>query len=213
MIYIITCKSAGNRINEVLNKLSMESVSIVDSFDFTWIESWNFLFNISKDFDKSDDCYDLSNGEIGCYLAHMEVFRRFLNTDEKFCSTFEDDLDLPEYWREVYKEALSICEKDNIPYCSLGNFGDFDRNSKRDFVKITGQYTRCTHAHIIHRELVKILYNKRFPICRPFDHFINHILKSMNIHTSLYFNPGFQQRKVKSLLKGNIVKSEYKIFI
>lgn len=215
MLYLITCESTKHRLPELLEKLKNEEVSIVNSFDKNWIESWTFLFNVSKDslFDREDECHDLSDAEIGCYLAHMEVFRRFLTTEEKYLLSFEDDVDLPENWKFITKKALEICEKDKIHYCSLGDWGEFDKNAFPTFARNEGQYTRCTHAHIIRRDIVKLLYNKRFPICRSIDHFINHIFKKSNLHNALHFNPGFAQKNVKSEIRNSIINTEYKIFV
>lgn len=213
MLYLVTCKSAGDRIESLLKKLDEKEkpYSIVDFFDLTWIESWSFLFNCSKDSDSSDQCKDLSTGELGCYLAHMEVFRRFLNTDEEFCTTFEDDVDLPESWCDIHHEAITRCKNANIHYCSLGDWGNV-KPCETHFERKYGQYTRCTHAQILSRHIVKKCFDKRFPICRPIDFFLNHVFKENGLHDALFLQPGFRQKKVKSLIKDNQVSTKYNIF-
>ena len=53
-----------------------------------------------------------SQGEIGCYLSHLQILKDFVLSKQKYCLIFEDDIHLEKNFKIDLREALQECPED-----------------------------------------------------------------------------------------------------
>jgi GR25 family glycosyltransferase involved in LPS biosynthesis len=172
----------------------------------------------------------LTKGEIGCYLSHVEIWKKFLSSDKKYCLIFEDDVKLCDDFKNKINTTLTELDKNNSNTdndiidaiylngemsCKLF-FGDYECNKnviqnnmtniKKPFRLGYGMY-----GYIISREGAKKILNYGIPMTMPIDvlmHYLNqislmNITKTIDpyvIHIGLYSNT--------QKLEENTIKSE-----
>ena len=53
-----------------------------------------------------------SQGQIGCYLSHLQILQNFVLSKQKYCLIFEDDIHLEKNFKNDLREALQECPED-----------------------------------------------------------------------------------------------------
>jgi glycosyl transferase family 25 len=178
----------------------------------------------------------LTKGEIGCYLSHIEIWKKFLSSDKKYCLIFEDDVQLCENFKKKINVTLRELDKNNTNkendiidaiylnhelHCKLF-FGDYECNKhvlldnmtniKKPFRLGYGMF-----GYIISREGAKNILNYGVPMTMPIDvlmHYLNQI-SLMNVtktidpyvlHTGSYSNT--QKLEENSIKSEDSIKTE-----
>lgn len=172
----------------------------------------------------------LTKGETGCYLSHIDIWKKFLSSNNKFCLIFEDDIELCENFKTKINNTLKELENYNNNlnndvidaiylnhemHCKLF-FGDYECNKhvipenltniKKPFKLGYGMF-----GYILTREGVKKILNYGLPITMPIDvlmHYLNqislmNIMKTIEpyvLHTGKYSNT--------QNIEANTIKSE-----
>lgn len=133
---------------------------------------------------------DYHPGVLGCYLSHMEVYRRFLAADAPVALVLEDDARLNPAFAPALREGLKSLDFD---YCLL-DFQEFNEDghvfyNRRDRIEIFPGFMACathegpgsTHAYLITREAAVRRLDHELPIARPVD-----------IYSTLPYRPRFR---------------------
>ena len=56
--------------------------------------------------------YLSSQGQIGCYLSHLQILKNFVLSKQKYCLIFEDDIHLKKNFKIDLRDALQECPED-----------------------------------------------------------------------------------------------------
>lgn len=125
---------------------------------------------------------NLSGGEIGCYLSHIECVKNFLATDADFCIVLEDDVATPhEFFMEILFEAIKNMP-DGWHVINFGNQKNKIYSPLKNFKFDTFQ-TQLVKAHYFpmtttglcwSREGAQKFLNEAFPIFSSVDRFLRH---------------------------------------
>ena len=202
-IYVINMKSSVNRRNHIKK--------ILRNYNYEFVNAVNGKELHSNDFNNitSNSLRELSRGEVGCFLSHKKVYKKFLNSNEDYCLILEDDIQLCKNFVYEINKCLSQINNFDIFYCfnvSLYQFyntiGDdvknyfpekwdknlpllLDQDYSKDCVLATGPRL-CTHAMILSKKAAKQLMNNMRKIMVPIDvqiHFKN-VRRGLNIYGS-----------------------------
>lgn len=112
-------------------------------------------------------------GQIGCFLSHLEVYRRFLASDAEYAMVCEDDILVAEDIRAVLDAAVQHSELWDILRCS----GFHDPHPLK-VTPLVGTYqlavsmTRLcgTGCYVVNRKAAAALLQKMAPMRLPIDH-------------------------------------------
>lgn len=120
---------------------------------------------------------DVLPGEIGCYHAHLAVWRRFLDTGAETMLAMEDDVVFHPEFMAALQEALRVrphwdflqlnCIRAKQPVCQ-GRAGQWRVNA------YLGPATGLG-AYLMTRETVARLLPAMLPVTRPIDHELDRI--------------------------------------
>lgn len=130
----------------------------------------------------------LSGGELGCYFSHVDVARRFLETDLEFGLALEDDLSLCEGGAPLLNAVLDHLRSPRVSNWHMVNLG---RPVKRMFTPILSLgaasdiefQTELCRAHYFPDTTTAILWSRAgaqafvdaaYPIFMPVDHFLRY---------------------------------------
>ena len=53
-----------------------------------------------------------SQGEVGCYLSHLQILKDFVLSKQKYCLILEDDIHLEKNFKIDLRDALQECPED-----------------------------------------------------------------------------------------------------
>ena len=126
----------------------------------------------------------LNKGEIACAISHRNAWNAFLDDGFQYGVIFEDDNVIP----TNPVDLASVIEKMNANGCMILNLSPCWSKPtlcSGYFCKSTGV---CANAYILHRDSVKMIAAKVFPLSRPFDifKFPNHY----EVHPRLFRQQG-----------------------
>lgn len=115
---------------------------------------------------------EITPGDVGCYHAHLSVWRAFLDTDASVALVMEDDVVFHSDFLPALTEAVRV--RDHWDYLQLNKIrakqpvrqayvGPWQLNT------YLGPATGCG-AYLITRDLAQRLLPRMLPIRRPIDH-------------------------------------------
>jgi hypothetical protein len=124
-------------------------------------------------------------GKLALQLSYLKIFDLFLETSEKHCLIFEDDILLP---KADYLERINniFIELNNInwDYINFGRCFDMcEINTKFSENLIIDSYPLCTHACGYSRRICEELIVSSIPLRQAGDHII---------HDFYYLNPKYK---------------------
>ncbi len=110
-------------------------------------------------------------GHFGCYLSHMEIFKKFLKTDKDYCFILEDDAEIlvSNIKYEITKNMKNLPKGWDILLLGYEVNGgpngykevrEGNKNTKLKNGLLNLNYFTGTHAYILTRRCVKILLDK-----------------------------------------------------
>lgn len=114
--------------------------------------------------------YPIRRGQLGCALSHLNLYRKFLASDELCCCIMEDDLAIDSKLLHVleYIEGIIGTWKPRAVLLHKHFSGAQPIGDQVQVVKIA--YERCSDAYVINRRGAEVLLSVNFPIKRPCDH-------------------------------------------
>ena len=141
----------------------------------------------------------MKEGEKGCFISHLNIWRDMVKNDIEYAHIFEDDaIFCKDFMSKFNKVLRNVPEKYDILYIG-GRFGPdvYMTNCIKinDIIVkhlcppwITDDHDRTTHSYIINVNLAKLyiqdfenlqIWNKNIPAV---DHFMTTILRNHNIN-------------------------------
>ena len=125
---------------------------------------------------------DERGGVYGCFKSHMEIWKQFYKTGDKFCFIFEDDFTFeknPDTIKKTMIKAIDFVKKNykNVDILLLHNYCIPVDNKCNDENFING-FGLSTHSMIITRRYIKQIFKKigyfPTPTGRHIDFEMNH---------------------------------------
>ncbi len=115
----------------------------------------------------------VNKGEIGCYLSHIEVCRRFLQSNASFALVLEDDAQLDSETVDVLARALEWA-----PLWDLLRLSGIHGGSPMPLVRLGAGHTLAVNltrftgsaAYVVNRKGAAALAGRLLPMRLPFDH-------------------------------------------
>jgi glycosyl transferase family 25 len=112
-------------------------------------------------------------GELGCYLSHVEVMRRFLTSDAEFALVLEDDALLRDTLPAVLRGLLAHPARWDVVKLSAVHSG-----SPVPVLEVAPGHhlavmlTRCTgsSAYLVNRHAAEVYVRELLPMSVPYDH-------------------------------------------
>lgn len=80
--------------------------------------------------------YDLTQGEMGCYLSHRQAWREFIDSDNAFCCVLEDDVEL----QPLFTEGLIALCKHAEKWGMVRLYGIYPREYENIFEFMPGRW-------------------------------------------------------------------------
>ena len=161
-VYVITIPGRLNNVNRMLKNLKIKGNihNAVLKNDL----------NINQLINKRQITYDneLNTGRIACHLSHMQVLKKFLETNDKTCLIFEDDIDLESLTSDYYYEKITNFMKDVPKDWDILNMGMcWERCSLTTY--ITENVSRgfeplCRHSYAVTRKGAEIILKNALPM-------------------------------------------------
>ena len=143
-----------------------------------------------------------NNGRVACHLGHINILKRFLNTNEKFAIIFEDDIKFKDI--NLKNKILKIIE--NLPkdidilylsYC----FEYCDKVQKINEIFSKAYRPLCRHFYLVSRNGARKIISNTLPMFSSGDRMIGHLIKN-KILNGYIVNPEFlniQQNRNKNI--------------
>lgn len=120
-------------------------------------------------------------GTIGCYLSHIKVWKKFLQSPFKFALIFEDDVSFsPQQLSETVHHLIAP-EQERL--WDINSFELNHRGMPLTIKKLPQNYNLClyltpvthTGAYLINRKAAQALLEKALPIKMPVDHYFTRV--------------------------------------
>ena len=179
-IYVINLDRATDRIrvlSKVLHDLGLPFTRIpaVDGNDLSEDD-------IHEHYDQAKATsykYDLTNGEIGCYLSHKSVWEEIINSGQQSAVILEDDARPGNRFNEALTEVRKVTERfsnDSPIIIKLHTGRTVKPRQSLSRLKFRWPYRVPYYsvAYFINRRACEILLEKRAKFFRPTDDDIRH---------------------------------------
>ena len=97
-MYVLYVPKREQYIKDVMKKMKLNP-EFIQGPDKTKLD----LENLKKDGIIAKDTKK-SRGVLACYLGHLNILKKFVESDYKYALIFEDDIKLPDNTDEIYKK-------------------------------------------------------------------------------------------------------------
>jgi glycosyl transferase family 25 len=156
-------------------------------------------------YDRSLDEQIPSLGAIGCYLSHIKLWQKLINSEDNTMLIFEDDIELNfSKLNEInlFLQNVTSTQPDwdfiFLGYTKPLMFSNDLCNKNICQIK---DITFCTHAYIINKKGAKKLLDKAFPIVHQIDSFISFMSARGDIKSFRPTKPFFTQtNEIKNII-------------
>lgn len=160
-MYVLYVPKREKYIKDVMKKMKLNP-EFVQGPDKTKLDLEKLKNNgiIAKDTTKS-------RGVLSCYLGHLNILKKFVNSHYTYALIFEDDIKLPDNTDEIYKKIKysinNMPENTNLLY-----LGFYIENCKK-LVKYNSIYNiphhpSGTHSYLVDKKMAKTIINTSYPI-------------------------------------------------
>ena len=122
--------------------------------------------------------YELTSGEVGCYLSHIQAWESCVSS-QKITLVFEDDFLVSPRFESVLNDLLTITQEWDLVRLS-GIYETEDRllTSRDSFDLVQNLGEPCgTASYILNPYAAKILLENTVDIYEPVDHYLEHFKK------------------------------------
>jgi len=122
--------------------------------------------------------YELTPGEIGCFLSHIQAWNSCVSS-EKITLVFEDDFLIGQRFELVLNDLLSIANKwDLLRLSGIYETDDTVLVDKESYSLVQNLGEPCgTAAYILNPSAAQVLLNHAADIYEPVDHYLEHFKK------------------------------------
>ena len=173
-----SCNKKKENINKQMKKLNKQ------------INIFNGI--IGKNINKLDE-YDKNiklnykfktKGELGCYLSHLMLIKKAINSNKKYTVILEDDFTI--VTKDLNQKILDITKKlnDNFDIIYLGNLYESKSEKivdniykKSDIIPLLG-----THALLINNKNALFIYNNLLNINGPIDNLLEKLINENKLN-------------------------------
>lgn len=183
--YVINLKKRPDRLAKFTKKCPLKNVKTFNAINGKLLGG------------ELDSIYPnkLNKGEKGCFLSHINLWKKQIKEDIEYFVIFEDDAIFCENFSEKFEKILNNLEKSYITYIGGRFIPDFKMKTENcckinDFLvkeELKGKKydgwdcDRTTQAYIIHKDCAKLLLdniaNSKIFRYRPVDHYILQVLR------------------------------------
>jgi glycosyl transferase family 25 len=177
-VLIISLKTSLQRRDQVRQQMENTELDweFLDAIDGRLADFTSLLYDARKV--KKLLGFELTNGEIGCYMSHIQCWKYSIENHISVL-IFEDDFII----KESFPSALNLLDKIHLNWQILRLQGLAETNDL--LIYKIGNNNLCfngsdplgTAAYIVKPEGAKILLNNSSEIYEPIDHFIEHYEK------------------------------------
>lgn len=125
---------------------------------------------------RSVDCEISTIGAIGCYLSHVGVWKKLVESDDDMCLVFEDDISPKIDLGKVNTFLKNVMSKEPewdmiyIGYIKM-SLGTHDI-LKGDYYKVN-ELTYCTHSYLVNKKGAQKLLKSAFPMIHQVDTYMS----------------------------------------
>ena len=182
--YVIHMKNSCNKKRENINKqikklgkkINIFNAIIGKNIDINKLDKYDKNIKLNYKF-KSD-------GELGCYLSHLMLIKKAINSNKKYTVIFEDDFKI--VTKNLNKKILDITRKvdDNFDIIYLGNLYESKSEKivdniykKSDIISLYG-----THAILINNKNAQKIYNKLLNINDSIDIVLDKLINNNKLN-------------------------------
>ena len=187
--YVINLKRREDRLSNFMDRYKSNDINVEYAFDGKFYE------NESDEEQRlfSTKFTHLNPGEIGCFLSHIRLFKRLVESEEPYFIIFEDDALHCDNFHDKFAIICNELPEDfNILYFGGRFWPDFVMNPE-NYRHITEnivehvfetrtylhsyriQHDRTTHGYIISKKIAAFflnIFNSVENICAPIDEFM-----------------------------------------
>lgn len=122
----------------------------------------------------------LNNGQVACQLSHITVLKNFLQSNDKNCFIFEDDLKYPNlnvnYNKIIYEVMNNLPDDYDIIY--FGRCWDkCSKNISLNSYLVKCNIPQCRHSYGVTRKGAKKIINYTRNLIKPGDYTISRLIK------------------------------------
>jgi len=100
--------------------------------------------------------YELTKGAVGCYLSHLDIYKKIANSDKEYGLIFEDDIELPKNFYKSMNEGLNEINKID-PEWDIYLLGHICIECDIEKKYIRAKKFWCLHSYIVKKESAKKL--------------------------------------------------------
>ena len=182
-IFVINLETSVDRwryiINQNHNNLNLIKFKAVNGNQLT-------DNNINNLIDKKSYLYknlDKNRGEIGCALSHVQLWKKFDNSLDKYIIVVEDDVIFEKkLYKKIDKYLNNAPDDWDIIYLGGSHIIGYKINQYFIKPKITNRGNLGTYAMLINKKGVKKLLKYCTPIRMSIDHQIKHTFNKLNVY-------------------------------
>ena len=178
-VYVINLKKETKRRENIINELKKQNLidfEIIEAINGEKIEKSNLDQLISKNnkFINPTNTH-MNVPEICCALSHINVYKKFLQTDKEYALIFEDDaVFLDEFSEKLQNFVLKNFKykKQIILLSELWQFFKKPLDVEDDYEIVDVRNAVLAHAYFINREAAKSLIAFNYPVKTMPDNFL-----------------------------------------
>jgi exopolysaccharide biosynthesis predicted pyruvyltransferase EpsI/GR25 family glycosyltransferase involved in LPS biosynthesis len=122
---------------------------------------------------------ELTNGSIGCYISHLNVYKKMLENNVEFALVFEDDLTID----CIKEEFWNVIKDINIPPDTDIFLLDaiYSKNNKNEIISKI-KFFLCLHCYIITLNGAKKILEIAYPIEMQIDSFFSKLAENEKLN-------------------------------
>ncbi|SEK68753.1 glycosyl transferase, family 25 [Colwellia chukchiensis] len=171
-VYVVNLDAAPARMSTMaaqLNTLGIayQRITAVNGLD---LSAQEIASSYSKTLNRQHFRYNLSLGEIGCYMSHRKIWQLMLDEGIEFAVVLEDDLVIKDKFRQLFAQIDTLKQFDLIKLADNRNYPAAQKLGLANDLQLVNYHTipNCTTGYTISLNgAKKLLARKKF--YRPVD--------------------------------------------
>jgi GR25 family glycosyltransferase involved in LPS biosynthesis len=209
-MYVITLgkqeriENIKNQEKKINNKIEIFDAVNGLKLDINYLKNNNILVNQNT----LSENYNHKMGEIGCYLSHLNIYKKIKeNNKKRYTIIFEDDFLInSDNLIDEVKKAIDVLNSKNIDFdfLFLGNLNDNHGENISDNLYYIDNNNNLygTHGYIINNKNIDKIIDNLNKIIKPIDNSIQDLSYDKVFNTIvIYPNLVNQESELKSTIK------------
>ena len=209
-MYVITLgkqeriENIKNQEKKINNKIEIFDAVNGLKLDINYLQNNNILVNQNT----LSENYNHKMGEIGCYLSHLNIYKKIKkNNKKRYTIIFEDDFLInSDNLIDEVKKAIDVLNSKNIDFdfLFLGNLNDNHGENISDNLYYIDNNNNLygTHGYIINNKNIDKIIDNLNKIIKPIDNSIQDLSYDKVFNTIvIYPNLVNQESQLKSTIK------------